>query len=170
MAATDSNDHVWTVASSHVYFERRIDSLEELLKARIDALAEVSEQRGVAAKEAVGIAMTAAKEAVAKAETAQEKRLEGMNEFRNTLTEQAATFVTNDKMAAEMKLVDAKIATAAATFGQGQLKISNWEGRDFQRAESKQSIQWGIGIAIIIGLAVLGMILKTGVSVPVLGH
>jgi uncharacterized membrane protein len=46
-----------------------------------------------AAKTAVDAALSAAKEAVAKAETASEKRFDGVNEFRLTLSDQQRTLM-----------------------------------------------------------------------------
>ncbi len=51
-------------------------------------------QRFDAQEKAVAAALAAAKEAVVKAETAAEKRFDSVNEFRNTLKDQAGTFIT----------------------------------------------------------------------------
>lgn len=51
-------------------------------------------QRFDAQEKAVAAALAAAKEAVVKAEAASEKRFDSVNEFRNTLKDQTATFIT----------------------------------------------------------------------------
>lgn len=52
------------------------------------------QQRFEAQTKAIDAALLAAKEAVTKAETATEKRFESVNEFRQTLSDQAGTFVS----------------------------------------------------------------------------
>jgi hypothetical protein len=68
--------------------------LKELLDERHHAQQVAMQAALVSAKEAVYAAMEAAKEAVAKAETASNKRFDGQNEFRQQLTDQAASFAT----------------------------------------------------------------------------
>jgi|ERR1051326_2162380 hypothetical protein len=48
--------------------------------------------------EKVQLALTSAEKAITKAETATEKRFEAVNEFRQTLSDQAATFATKEKV------------------------------------------------------------------------
>jgi hypothetical protein len=59
----------------------RIARLEEQVKAN---------------SEKVQIALAASEKAIMKAETATEKRFEAVNEFRQTLSDQAANFVTRE--------------------------------------------------------------------------
>jgi len=54
-------------------------------------------------------ALAAADRAVAKAEAANEKRFEGVNEFRKTLSDQAATFPTRSEVEARMVELGEKI-------------------------------------------------------------
>lgn len=63
------------------YFEMRVTSVDEKGMMRVEALA----------KE-LAVAMHANAIAIDKAEAAVNERLKGMNEFRETLTEQASTF------------------------------------------------------------------------------
>ncbi len=60
----------------------------------------------VAAREATHAALTAAKEAVTKAETTTEKRLDGMNEFRRTLSDQARNFISKGEFDALKERID----------------------------------------------------------------
>jgi len=66
-----------------------------------------SQDRGVniamtAAEKAVNAALISADNAVKKAEAAAEKRFEGVNEFRATLSDQAQTFITRTEVAAKL--------------------------------------------------------------------
>lgn len=67
------------------------------------------EQRFVAQERAVEAALTSAKEAVLKAETASEKRFEGVNEFRATLADQAATLISRTEVEQVIKALDEKV-------------------------------------------------------------
>jgi hypothetical protein len=59
----------------------------------------------VAQEKAVSAAMEAANKATSKAERAANDRFEAVNEFRQTLTDQASTFVTNAEFKAVQRLV-----------------------------------------------------------------
>lgn len=56
-----------------------------------------------ASEKAVNAAMAASEKAVAKAETAADKRFESVNEFRQQLGDQAASFATKEEMDVRMK-------------------------------------------------------------------
>ena len=67
------------------------------------------EQRFAAQEKAVEAALTSAKEAVLKAETASEKRFEGVNEFRATLADQAATLISRAEVEQLFKALNEKV-------------------------------------------------------------
>jgi gas vesicle protein len=73
-------------------------SLREYLTSLINAAERRSDARFDAMKDMVETAFETAKEAISKAETATDRRLEGMNEFRDTLSDQASHFVTKDAL------------------------------------------------------------------------
>ncbi len=93
-----------------------LDKLEKYLSDQIDALRgsvrqqdEQNKERFVAAKEQVNLALASADKAITKADLATEKRFEGVNEFRKTLADQAATLmprqeytVRHDALAAQV--------------------------------------------------------------------
>lgn len=64
------------------YIERRFQDQEIAVTAALSS-----------AEKAVNAALVAAQTAVAKAETASEKRFDAVNEFRQTLSDQTATFI-----------------------------------------------------------------------------
>jgi hypothetical protein len=59
-------------------------------------------ERFDAQEKAVEAALASSEKAVLKAETASERRFEGVNEFRATLSDQAATFITRKEVDAEL--------------------------------------------------------------------
>lgn len=67
------------------------------------------EDRFTATDEKTGLALTSSKEAVTKAEIATEKRFDSVNEFRNTLKDQAATLLSRGEAEARFKGQDEKL-------------------------------------------------------------
>lgn len=72
----------WTVDTLKQHFDQRFRDQEQAVAAAVTA-----------ASTATSVAMTAEQRAVAKAEAATEKRFTSVNEFRQTLSDQAATFM-----------------------------------------------------------------------------
>lgn len=60
-------------------------------------------------EKAVQAALTAAKEAVTKAEVAAEKRFDGVNEFRRTLSDQTATFIPRAEATIKLEALEKEI-------------------------------------------------------------
>jgi len=71
------SDGCWTLETLKAYIESMFEAQERLNQQRFEALRDTS-----------AAAMLAATTAVTKAEAATEKRLENVNEFRNTLSDQ----------------------------------------------------------------------------------
>ena len=88
-----------------------IDSLKEHLEAMREAQHRELSNAIFSVEKTAKAALDSSKEAVLKAENATEKRFEGVNEFRATLTDQAARFVTRKEM---WGYIVAGIATIAA--------------------------------------------------------
>lgn len=95
----------WTTDTLHVHLQRQISDMLRMLDERyatqvkaVDAA--FAAQQAVltsslqAAERAVAVALLAAEKATLKAETAADKRFEAVNEFRSTLQDQQATFIT----------------------------------------------------------------------------
>ena len=76
-----------SVVETRKYFERRNDELGRFFESRIESL----------------------ERATRTASDQMDKRLEGMNEFRETLREQAATFVTRTELEARKEMVDREL-------------------------------------------------------------
>jgi hypothetical protein len=69
-------------------------SLREHVLALLQQMELRYQQRFDAQTSAINAALQATKEAVIKAETATERRFESVNEFRQTLSDQAGTFIS----------------------------------------------------------------------------
>jgi len=74
--------------------ERELAAVREQLRAETTLTAE----RFASLDRALNAALNAQKEAVLKSEAANEKRFEGVNEFRGQLKDQAATFITRSEI------------------------------------------------------------------------
>lgn len=137
MAVNDENGHRWTLGA---YIESQRDIRE--------ADQRLTDQRFLAAEKAVGVALTDAKVAVQKAEDAQEKRLEGMNEFRKTLTDQASTFVTRTDLDSTRALIGVQIAAQGTAANLLEKRVAGIEGRS-------TGLNQGLGYLIgVLGIAV----------------
>lgn len=77
--------------------EWTFETLKAYVDARFDGHDRLYDERKAAAQDAITAALASVKEAMTKAETANERRFESVNEFRQTLTDQAATFATRDQ-------------------------------------------------------------------------
>ena len=82
-------------------------ALQEEIDRRFTDLASQLDRRFMDSERAVQAALAAAEKAVIKAETAAERRFASVNEFRQTLTDQATTFMTrNEYLTAHQGLAD----------------------------------------------------------------
>lgn len=96
MADRDANGDEWTVGTVRKYLEAQITGLREIIEAndkryteRFQGLIDTFAQAIAAVKEAVTTALATAERANTKAENANDKRFEGVNEFRNSLSDQS---------------------------------------------------------------------------------
>lgn len=88
----------------------------DVIAAKLEALRELVDERDhryedrfTAMDEKTGLALTSSEKAVSKAEVATEKRFDSVNEFRNTLKDQAATLVSRDEVEVRFKSVTEKL-------------------------------------------------------------
>lgn len=111
-------------------------TLREFLDLRIEALQTYLNTKIEAAETARGIAQATL-----------EKRLEGMNEFRDTLRDQASRFVTRDELGLQLKAILTEVES---------LKLSRAE---MQAKASQGSVYLAILISLCgLALGVLGYI------------
>lgn len=119
----------WTVDTLHIYTMRRFDDMERLL-----------DERARAQGRAMEAALAAAEKAVGKAEKAGEKRFDSVNEFRQTLTDQAGTFVTR-------KEADAVHAAILDRLGELADRLNKAEGR---AAGASQTVGLLLAVATVV--------------------
>jgi len=117
-----------------------LDTLEEYLTSKVDALKEYFIAEGRASKEAVSAALAAVKEqstaamvaaekAINKAEMATEKRFDSVNEFRQTLSDQARDFLSRNEYAANHKALEEKVGALGERMSKSETRVvSSKEG------------------------------------------
>jgi len=117
---TDRHPSGWTVDTLKEHVDQRFRDQEKSVEAAV-----------AASDKATSVAMTAEQRAVAKAEAASEKRFESVNEFRQTLTDQAATFMPRkeaeqraqantdkiDTLTSRMDKLESRLAAQTAMLG-----------------------------------------------------
>jgi hypothetical protein len=126
----------------------RITALEKMLDEREDR----TKERFIALDKNITVAMMAADKAVGKAEMATEKRFEGVNEFRSTLADQAATLLPRAEFQVQHKSLLDKIDGLDARLAAMENSAANIQGRI-----------WAIGaiwsifvVAVSIGVRFIG--------------
>jgi hypothetical protein len=143
MTAVDRTELLEAITSLKADFHRELSILTETINQRFDASSEAVHSALVAVKEATNNALVAVREATSKAEEAMNRRLEGMNEFREQLKDQAASFVSRTEMCAAIdvvanagdvhhKAVDTRVdhleQVVDTTAGKGQGLSMGWKG------------------------------------------
>lgn len=125
-------DHVVALlAEMDLRYQQRFDAQGQALTAAL-----------LSAEKAVQTALTAAEKAVAKAETATEKRFEGVNEFRQALSDQTSTFPSR----AELDSLRERVTDLAT-------RMDKTEGRSTGLSEgTKLLLQLGGFLIAAIGL------------------
>jgi hypothetical protein len=108
----------WTIETLREHFDTRLAEKDLRDQQRFEGQGVALAAARAADRELVAAALTAADRAVQKAETAADRRAEGQNEFRATLSDQAARLATKDELETKVGALSDRItalATAAAT-------------------------------------------------------
>lgn len=112
-----------------------LDTLEEYLSTKIRALGDLLSSEISAMKDSVASALVSSEKALIKAETATEKRFDSVNEFRQTLSDQATHLLSRAEYTANHKNLEDKISTL-------QSRMDTWEGKSKGIGEG-----WGVIVA-----------------------
>lgn len=109
----------WTVETVYIFLSQRLEDLSARLTERAEASRVLQEQRAAMNKAALDSALQA-----------NDKRLEGMNEFRATLTAQATTFLSKSEGAARFDALGERIAALTSRLdkaeAQGAGSAATW--------------------------------------------
>jgi len=117
IACGDTAQLIYTLDTFEKYLLERVRVLEEKVTAVSD-LAEEREARNVerfaSQKEGVNIAMVASEKAVTKSETAYDKRFEGVNEFREALSDLTSKMLLRTEASALLSGLQEKLEGISA--------------------------------------------------------
>jgi hypothetical protein len=152
---TEASVSGWTVDTLREHLTQRITDTDRMLSRRMDD-----------ADKAIQAALASAEKAVAKAETANERRFEGVNEFRKALSDQTSTFIPRVEYDTAHDALSARVNASAERVAALELRLTSrldrGEGSDAGAAgqRSDQRLNMSQVIAAIATLAaVLGFIL-----------
>ncbi len=135
----------------HAFFTLWIESLERFYEERDRRY----EDRFKAQDEKTTLALTASKEAIGKAETATEKRFDAVNEFRGTLSDQAAHLLPRAEADVKFGNFDEKIESLKKEIQGLRESRSAGEGNDVQAQRDRAQSNWTTErlVAIVAGAA-----------------
>ncbi len=125
-------------------------SLREYLMAQINAAEKRSDLRFEAMKEQVSEAFHSSQRAIDKADIATEKRFEGVNEFREALSDQATRFVTRETLESLGAKLEAAIDRNREDLDALSKRIDLREG-----AISGSRLTWGSMAALVAGVGTI---------------
>lgn len=116
MADTPQGGSGWTVDTLCVYLTRRLDDERVLTAQQVEQILALLQERDkaldaafVAAEKAVATALDSTEKAITKSEEAYRVKFADVNEFRKTLSDQAAGFLSRDAAEAKFAALDQKI-------------------------------------------------------------
>ncbi len=170
----------WTVGTLHrlvlhlleerdKQHDQQYKSMYELVAAmdkryeQVRAAQDLATQLALTAqKDSVAAALVSADRAVTKAEGAAKERLDSMNEFRGTLSDQATTFITRNEAEQRLTSTAEKMETMMVSISERVSKLENFQseslGISHQNSSYKAQNMWMIGIVVAILLAVGSLI------------
>jgi hypothetical protein len=111
---------------------------------------------GVSLKEYVDLRFTANQQAIEKAERTMNTRLEGMNEFRDTLKDQASRFLTREEVRLMIEPINTLVLKNDEKISSLELTRAELAGKASQASVYIAWLISGIGIALSV-LKLLGV-------------
>jgi hypothetical protein len=103
----------WSVDTLRYHMQIQLEGMRALLQERYETQTKAIEAAFLAQQTAMQTALLSAATAVTKAEVAAEKRFESVNEFRQTLSDQAATFMQRTEAETRMSTLSEKLDDAS---------------------------------------------------------
>lgn len=142
------------VNEKHAHLLAEIAGNDKRYEERFSASQKALELGLAGTKNEISVALAANKEAVLKAENATEKRFEGVNEFRATLSDQQRTLIPRAEVDVIIKSLEEKIANVTKLMDELRNRERVTDGASKGRVEG-----WGyaVGVAGLV-LAVVTII------------
>ena len=150
--------------------DRRLRDLDKLNVQRFEDLKELMKTGQVAADKAVLAALASAEKAVTVAQEASEKRLDSVNEFRKTLSDQTGTFVPRPENDAKLKALEDRVSGNAERMTALELRLTRrldlGQGED--AGERRQGTERRLDAGVIFQLLAVVISVAAIVTVIVL--
>ncbi len=138
-----------------------VDEKDQRYDERFKASQKAVETAFSSAEKSIEAALAAADRAVSKAETASEKRFASVNEFRQTLTDQAASFATRNEIETKVNALTDKISDNADITQRDITalvsRVDRNEGNKIGVQETKQGFSSNVAIMGTIALIIFGI-------------
>lgn len=106
------------------YFDKAIDALDKRLSQRMDGYTREFHEHILAVVRENQLALNASDKAINKSEAAAEKRFDNVNEFRQSLSDQTATFISRREFEASNKALNDKVGLVTDRVNTGEGRTS----------------------------------------------
>lgn len=127
--------HGWTLDTLEEFLSSKIVALDKFFTAEFRSSKEAVQSALLAVEKQSNAAMTAAEKAIMKSDAATEKRFDSVNEFRQTLSDQAADFLSRKEYEANHKSLEEKFIGAMDRIAKIETqKETKTEGMNFTGA------------------------------------
>jgi hypothetical protein len=141
--------------------------LRSLLDERYATQTKALDAAFKAAEQAVAVALANAEKATVKAETAADKRFESVNEFREALTDQTATFLPRIEYDTAHQALADRITANAERVAALELRLTSRldlgqgsdEGDQHRRAESRLNISAVVAVVAVVVAIVIPLLI-----------
>jgi hypothetical protein len=138
-----------------MHIERVMAEMDLRYQQRFDAQTKAIDAALLAAEKAIGAALIAAEKAVTKAEVATEKRFEGVNEFRQMLSDQATQFVARAEFSAMRDVSAERMRDLSSRLDKFEGTLS---GSSSQKTEARAGTQLSVNtIAVVVAILALAV-------------
>ncbi len=137
---------------SDTRYQQRFEAQEKALAAALTAADKAVTAALTAAKQLVDVALAAADKAVSKAEVASEKRFEGVNEFRKSLSDQTNTFIPRSESNVVVSAIESRLAKL-------ERSSSILEGVGTQKVQGGAAAMWAVGLMVSLAMLAATLLL-----------
>lgn len=177
---------VLSVGGQPTEVDRKINALRELLTADTRALAALLDERYatqtkaldaafVAAEKATATALSSAEKAVGVAAASNEARFQGVNEFRKTLSDQAATFLPRGEYMTAHQSLEDKLTIVNERVGALELRLTSrldlGSGADTGLREARYGTRENINTRLLaLGAAVSIIVIVVNIVIAIIIH
>lgn len=159
---TEGQPSGWTTDTALYHVQRQLIDLRAMLDERYATQTKALDAAFAAQEKAVQAALTSAEKAVTKAEVASEKRFKAVNEFRQTLSDQATTFISRAESEAHRAVLSDRLTHLEDRVN---TEAGNDTGRIQAEVARRASTQQAVAIVgAVIAVVTVAVILILGLN------